>query len=52
VQSAWAEEAAPRHTAERLAAELHSMAGWLGLDGVIVRPAGDLAFELGEAITA
>jgi uncharacterized protein YcaQ len=28
------------------------MAQWLGLDGVIVRPAGDLAFDLGEAITA
>jgi uncharacterized protein YcaQ len=52
VQSAWREPDAPAETAERLAAELHRMAQWLGLDGVIARPAGDLAFDLGEAITA
>jgi uncharacterized protein len=51
VQSAWQEQQAPAETAERLAAELHSMAGWLGLAGVIVRPHGDLASELGEAVT-
>lgn len=52
VQSAWGEAGAPAETAVRLAAELHQMAGWLGLSGVIVRPAGDLAPDLGEAITA
>lgn len=52
VQSAWREPAAPSETAARLATELHHMAHWLGLAGVIVRPAGDLAFDLGEAITA
>jgi uncharacterized protein YcaQ len=52
VQSAWREPDAPAETAERLAAALGRMAQWLGLDGVIVRPAGDLAFDLGEAITA
>ncbi|HEX5018615.1 MAG TPA: crosslink repair DNA glycosylase YcaQ family protein, partial [Actinomycetes bacterium] len=52
VQSAWREDTAPPETAERLAGELHAMADWLELDhGVIVRPAGNLAFDLGEAIT-
>jgi uncharacterized protein YcaQ len=51
VQSAWSEDDAPRETAQRLAAELHAMSEWLGLKGVIVRPAGDLAFDLGEAMT-
>jgi uncharacterized protein YcaQ len=52
VQSAWSEESAPPETSEQLAAQLHFMASWLGLEGVIVRPAGNLAFELGEAMTA
>ena len=52
VQSAWSEPDAPPETAVRLAAELHRLAEWLGLAGVIVRPAGNLAFDLGEAITA
>ena len=52
VQSAWSEPDAPAETAARLAAELHRMAEWLGLAGVIVRPAGNLAFDLGEAITS
>ncbi|MEO8106697.1 MAG: winged helix-turn-helix domain-containing protein [Actinomycetes bacterium] len=52
VQSAWREPDAPDETAQRLATELHQMVRWLGLDGVIVRPKGDLAFDLGEAITA
>lgn len=51
VQSAWAEPGAPTETAPRLAAELHRLAEWLGLADVIVRPAGNLAFELGEEIT-
>ena len=45
VQSAWRESDAPPETAARLAAELHRMAQWLGLSGVIVRPAGDLAYR-------
>jgi uncharacterized protein YcaQ len=52
VQSAWSEADAPAETAARLAAELHRLAAWLGLAGVIVRPAGNLAFALGEEITA
>lgn len=51
VQSTWRERDAPPETCERLAVELHRTAAWLGLAGVIVRPAGDLAFALGEAIT-
>ena len=51
VQRAWGEADAPPETSERLATELHSMAEWLGLEGVIIRPAGNLAFDLGEHIT-
>jgi uncharacterized protein YcaQ len=51
VQSAWREESTPRETAERLAIELGLMAEWLGLSGVVVRPSGDLADELGEQVT-
>ncbi len=46
VQSAWAEPGAPGETAERLAAELRLMAGWLGLSGVAVEPKGDLSAAL------
>ncbi len=48
VQSAWAEPGIDRsHVAAALAAELRSMAGWLGLDaGVAVRDRGDLAGAL------
>ena len=52
VQSAWSEPDAPAETAVRLAAELHRLAEWLGLADAIVRPAGNLAFDLGGAITA
>ncbi len=34
-----------------LAGELRLMAGWLGLDGVVVAPKGDLAAALGAAAT-
>lgn len=43
VRGAYAEPAAPQDTAVQLAAELRALAGWLGLDGVTVEPAGDLA---------
>ena len=42
VQAAWEEPSAPAETADQLAAELASMAGWLGLDGVEVTGAGTL----------
>ncbi|MCW2541777.1 MAG: hypothetical protein JWN95_3502 [Frankiales bacterium] len=44
VQSAWVEPGAdPQHVASALAAELHLMAGWLGLDSVDIAERGDLA---------
>ncbi|HWU23517.1 MAG TPA: crosslink repair DNA glycosylase YcaQ family protein [Nocardioides sp.] len=43
VQGAYAEPAAPPGTAEELGAELQQLAGWLGLDEVLVAPRGDLA---------
>jgi uncharacterized protein YcaQ len=52
VQAAHAEPGAPPETAEALAAELRRLAGWLGLDDVVVVPAGDLAPELGGALRA
>jgi uncharacterized protein len=50
VQSAWAEPAAPAATASELAAELRSMAGWLGLDDVEVSDGGDLAPALRQSL--
>ncbi len=47
VQSAWLEDgAAGAQTAARLAAELHRMADWLGLEDVLVAEKGDLAGTL------
>jgi uncharacterized protein YcaQ len=43
VMAAYAEPGAPADVPERLMAELHSMAGWLGLGGVAVAGRGDLA---------
>jgi uncharacterized protein YcaQ len=58
VQAAWAEPRAPRDrlttldVAERLAADLTRLAGWLGLDNVLVAPRGDLAPALALAVAA
>ncbi|MGH3366466.1 MAG: DNA glycosylase AlkZ-like family protein, partial [Nocardioidaceae bacterium] len=46
VQAAFAEPDAPPETAVELADELGSLARWLGLSGVDVAPAGDLASAL------
>jgi uncharacterized protein len=43
VQGAYAEASAPGETAEELALELRRLAGWLGLDDVVVADRGDLA---------
>ncbi|MBP3034821.1 YcaQ family DNA glycosylase [Arthrobacter sp. zg-ZUI100] len=51
VQAAHREEGSPGHTAVELAAELRMMADWLGLDDVIVKPAGDLATDLKLAVS-
>ncbi len=46
VKAAYAEPGAPEETGAELAAELGDLAGWLGLDDVLVQPRGDLAPEL------
>ncbi|PTT67155.1 winged helix-turn-helix domain-containing protein [Arthrobacter sp. HMWF013] len=50
VRSAYAEPDAPPRTAVELAAELELMAAWLGLDGIVVSQAGDLAGSLAAAL--
>ncbi|MEF2070217.1 winged helix-turn-helix domain-containing protein [Consotaella aegiceratis] len=50
VVASYAEPDAPAHTAEALAGELRSMAGWLDLDRVVVEPQGDLALALAGAV--
>jgi uncharacterized protein YcaQ len=50
VQGAYAEECAPAETAAALAGELWQLAGWLGLDDVVVAPRGDLAPALAAEV--
>ena len=50
VHAAHAEPGAPEETPDELAAELHRMAGWLGLDDVSVAPHGDLAPALAASL--
>jgi uncharacterized protein YcaQ len=51
VPSAWIEPAADEgETAEALAAELHRLAGWLGLSAVAAPQGGDLAGSLARAL--
>jgi uncharacterized protein YcaQ len=51
VQAAWVEPGhEPGRVAEELAAELVTMAGWLGLQGVAAPSRGDLALPLGQAL--
>jgi uncharacterized protein YcaQ len=50
VRGSFAEPGAPAETAAELAAELRSLAGWVGLDTVRVEPRGDLAAALAAAV--
>ncbi len=52
VQGAYAEPGHPPQTAEALARQLASLADWLGLARVEVRPRGDLAARLSAAVAS
>jgi uncharacterized protein len=59
VRAAWSEDLAgdrdapdPDRVATELAGSLAEMAIWLGLDGVVVEPRGDLAAHLARAVDA
>ncbi len=52
VLGSFTEPAAPPETAAQLAAELHDLAGWLGLDRLVVAPRGDLAAALAVEVHA
>jgi uncharacterized protein len=50
VHAAYAEPGAPEATADELADELRSLAGWLGLSDVVVAARGDLSAALRSAL--
>lgn len=50
VQAAWREPGTGSEVPAELGEELRSMAAWLGLDGISVRPRGDLSGELAAAL--
>ena len=50
VKGSYAEDGAPADVGLELAAELRRLAGWLGLDDVLVEPRGDLAPALADAL--
>ena len=50
VQAAYAEATAPDTTAEELGLELRRLAGWLGLDDLVVAGRGDLAPALASLV--
>ncbi|KRE92979.1 cytoplasmic protein [Nocardioides sp. Soil774] len=50
VPGAFAEPGAPAETAEELACELRRLAGWLGLDDVVVGRNGDLSEPLRDSL--
>ncbi len=50
VKAAYAEPGAPPEAAEELGAELRDLAGWLGLDDIVVHDKGGLAAALGATI--
>ncbi|MGH3509906.1 MAG: winged helix-turn-helix domain-containing protein [Nocardioidaceae bacterium] len=52
VKGSFAEPDASAATPVELAAELHALAGWLGLDDIVVEHRGDLARALGAAVRA
>lgn len=52
VHAAYAEPCAPPDVAGELAAELRRLAGWLGLDDVVVAPRGDLAPALAAEVAS
>ena len=52
VKAAHAEPAAPPDTAAELGQELGRLAGWLGLERIVVEPRGELSPLLGRALTS